>query len=725
MDKGIFKTAKWIGGDRECQSPIIKREFSKDNIKKAVLYVTGLGYFEAKINGASVTEDRLIPVASNYEHRNLEKLYYPLKDNITFRIYYYSFDVTHLLKKGTNTLTIQLGNGWYRQKERIAEGETSFSDDLKAIYKLELLCDDGVIELCSDGGEKYTNSEIVYNNIFIGEVIDPNTDLKTERNVKIFSDIESELSLSKGTPDRIIRAVKPVLIGKVNGKKIYDAGENISGVVRAEISIPKGEKVTLRFAEKIKSDNSLDFLSTGADYKTSSGIPQIMTDVFVSDGTRRSFTPKFVWHTFRYFEVDGEVDDIEVLVIHSNTAVTSTFESSSEALNFLFDAFVRTQLINMHGSFPSDCPHRERLGYTGDGQVCTTAAMLTLDSREFYRKWIDDILDSQDKNSGHSQHTAPLMGGGGGPGGWSSAIVLVPYYYFKQYGEVEMLEKCYPAMRKWVEYLKSHSENGLVVREEEGGWCLGEWNTPEKVQLPPEYINSVYFIKLLKLMSEIALIINKNDEIIYLKELAQNVTSAVNSSFCKNGSYFDGIQGADAFAVWAGIADIKTAQKVSQSYEDLGRFDTGFLGTDVLMEVLFCYGYENTALKLLENEGDCSFLKMKRSGATTLWEYWSGGNSWAHPFLGGCTRQLFSSVLGITQDSNSYGYEKIVISPKIPDGLRYAKGSTQTVKGRISVSWEREGNGINFKVKIPDGETGLFKYNSKSCLFKNQLEITV
>lgn len=725
MDKGIFKTAKWIGGDRVCQSPIIKREFLNNNIKKAVLYLTGLGYFEAKINGVSVTEDRLIPVASNYEYRPLEKFYYPLNDNITFRIYYYSFDITHLLKNGKNTLTVQLGNGWYRQKERNAEGETSFSDDLKTIYKLELVTPQGIRDICSDGSEKYTYSEIEYNNIFIGETINPNTDLKTERNVKVFPDIKSNLTPAIGVPDRIIRSIKPEFLGVVGGKKIYDVGENISGVVRAEISSCKGEKVILRFAERLKSDSSLDFLSTGADYKTTSGNAQIMTDIFVSDGTKRYFEPKFVWHTFRYFEVEGDVDNLEVLVIHSNTDITSTFESSSEALNFLYDVFVRTQLINMHGSFPSDCPHRERLGYTGDGQVCATAAMLTLNSREFYRKWIDDILDAQDINSGHSQHTAPFMGGGGGPGGWGSAIVLVPYYYFKQYGEPEMLEKCYPAMCKWAEYLVSCSENGLVVRETDEGWCLGEWNTPEKVKLAAEYINSVYFIKLLKLITEIAEIINTTDKIGYFKELIKKVTNAVKERFCKNGSYFDGVQGADAFAVWAGIADENTVQRIAERYEALGRFDTGFLGTDLLMEVLFDYGYQNVALKLLENEGDCSFLKMKRAGATTLWEYWSGGNSWAHPFLGGCTRQLFSSVLGITQESNSYGYEKIVISPKIPDDLRYAKGSIETVKGEISVSWERNQNGINFKVKIPDGETGLFKYNSKSCLFKNQLEITV
>lgn len=725
MDNGIFNGCKWIGGDTECQSPIIKREFVNNSIKKAVLYVTGLGYFETKINGANVTEDILIPVASNYEYRPLEKLLYPLNDNITFRIYYHSFDITHLLKKGKNILTIQLGNGWYRQKERNAEGETSFSDDLKAIYKLVFLCDDGINEICSDGSEKYTYSEIVYNNIFIGELINPNIDLKTERNVKIFSDIESELTPAKGIPDRIIRRIKPTFLGSAEGKKIFDAGENISGVVRAEISAQKGKKITLRFAEKLKNDNSLDFLSTGADYKTNSGNAQIMTDIFISDGTKRMFTPKFVWHTFRYFEVDGEADNLEVLVIHSNTAITSAFESSSEALNFLYDAFVRTQLINMHGSFPSDCPHRERLGYTGDGQVSATAAMLTLDCREFYRKWIDDILDSQDINTGHSQHTAPLMGGGGGPGGWGSAIVLVPYYYFKQYGEEEILEKCYPAMCKWVEYLKCHSEDGLVVREEDKGWCLGEWNTPEKIKLPPEYINSVYFIKLLKLMVEIAEIINKTEKVNCFKQLAQNVTSAVNSKFCNNGSYFDGVQGADAFAVWAGIADTDTVHRIALRYENLGHFDTGFLGTDILIKVLFDYGYENTALKLLENDGDYSFLKMKRSGATTLWEYWSGGNSWAHPFLGGCTRTLFSSVLGITQKTDSYGYNEIVIAPKIPESLNFAKGNILTVKGKISVCWKKENKKIHFKVKLPNGEKGLFKYKSNSFQFENEIELTV
>ena len=156
-----------------------------------------------------------------------------------------------------------------------------------------------------------------------------------------------------------------------------------------------------------------------------------MEDVFVGDGATHTFAPQFVWHAFRYLEVTGPgVQSVSVAVVHADTPVTAAFECSSPELNWLFDAYVRTQLDNMHGGVPSDCPHRERLGYTGDGQVCAPAAMLMLDSRAFYRKWIRDIFDSQDKTTGHVNHTAPFAGGGGGPGGWGCAAVTVPYHFY-------------------------------------------------------------------------------------------------------------------------------------------------------------------------------------------------------------------------------------------------------------------------------------------------------
>ena len=144
-------------------------------------------------------------------------------------------------------------------------------------------------------------------------------------------------------------------------------------------------------------------------------------------------------------------------------------------LNWLYEAYIRTQLDNYHGCIPSDCPHRERLGYTGDGQLTAETAMLLLDTKELYRKWYQDILDSQGAETGHIPHTAPFLGGGGGPGGWGCAVYQVPLAWAKIYGDDSLLVQGYDAILRWFDYMDAHSEKGLVVREEEGGWCLGDW----------------------------------------------------------------------------------------------------------------------------------------------------------------------------------------------------------------------------------------------------------
>jgi len=308
MKNNPFFPAKWIGTDSSCVSPIIYREFSIGNIESARLLITGLGYFEAKINGKTVSEDMFVPVISDYEPRDTEKFTYPLFDETTHRIYYCTYDITDLLVEGKNVLNIQLGDGWYRQTERIAEGNMSFGEELKAIYKIEAITENGNEYICSDGSEKYTQSEIIYSNLFIGEIINPNAITKDKKRVKILDDTKSLLTEQIGTPDRIIRTIEPTLIATVKTKKIFDLGENISGIVKIHTSAKAGEKISLRFAEEINEDFSLNFDSTGAAYKTADGKLQIMSDVFVADGTSRDYSPKFVWHAFRYFEIEGDFD---------------------------------------------------------------------------------------------------------------------------------------------------------------------------------------------------------------------------------------------------------------------------------------------------------------------------------------------------------------------------------------------------------------------------------
>ncbi|MBQ9860193.1 MAG: family 78 glycoside hydrolase catalytic domain [Clostridia bacterium] len=708
-----FTDCVWVGPSYPCGSPRIIRRFTAQAAKKATLTVTGLGYFEAYVNGTPVTEYRLLPVASDYEPRDFSSYTYPLLDETVNRIYYYEFDVTEQLKDGENRLEILLGNGWYCQRERGEEGNNSFGEILKTIYRLDLETAGGTQSICSDGTESWTETAIRYNNLFKGEVIDYTFRDEEEKAVAILPTPDTEMTLAMGAPDKVMARFSPVKLGEVEGKAIFDAGVNITGVVRLATTAPAGNRVTLRFAENVNEDLTLNFLSAGGDYKFNSGEPQIMQDVFVTDGGERVFEPRFVWHAFRYFEVEGPFDAVEVCVIHSDTPITATFSSTSEGPQFLFDAYTRTQLNNMHGSYPSDCPHRERLGYTGDGQACAASAMMLLDSQEFYKKWIQDILDCQDRRNGHVQHTAPFMGGGGGPGGWGSAIVTVPYNYYKQFGDLEMLETCYAPMQHFISYLESRCEDGLLVREEDRGWCLGEWSTIDPIAIPADYVNTCLYIKDLVLVEEIANLLGKTEDIALLQCRRKRAQEAVYTTYynAATGHFADNLQAADAFAVWCGLAGAETARQVAEHYDALGYLGTGLFGTDILLQVLFDYGHGDVALKLLESEEIGSYLYMKRSGATTLWETWHGYdvynglgmNSHDHPMYGSCTRHLFSGILGIRQKEGAAGYTDIIVDPKVKASSHIFSGSLLTPQGRIAVTVDYRVSPPTLLVRAPQG----------------------
>lgn len=713
-----IKNASWILCPAEFVSPVIRRCFNAETEAEAKIAVSSLGFFKLCINGNPVGDEYFRPSNSIFRARDPKSWIYPIKDNFTYRCYYSTIDITPWIREGENTLEIALGDGWYRQTERTAEGNMAFGDRLGAVYALCLSDRNNEKLILSDGSEICSQSATVYSQLFVGEIYD--TRLKGEE-FRSWVPVEiTELSETILTPedtpaDRIIRRIKPVLLSDNGARRIYDAGENISGLVSLRVCGEPGEEVHIRFAENLHK-GELSFDTAGSGYICTSGKRQIMEDVCICDGNEHLFMPQFVWHAFRYFEVTGPGEPVCVSVIHSDTPVTSSFRSSSPELNWLYEAYIRTQLNNMHGGIPSDCPHRERLGYTGDGQACARAAMALLDSRDFYRKWIRDIFDSQDETTGHVNHTAPFAGGGGGPGGWGCAAVIVPYQYYKTYGDTSLLTEYYDRMKKWIDYLVNRSENGLVVREENGGWCLGDWCTLDSVKIPEPFVNTCYLIKSLRYLEEIAAAIGRTDEISALSDIRRTAEDGVKNAYynSQTGSFIDSVQGADAFALWAGLGDARTFETLVKKYSELGHFDTGFLCTEILTELLFENGAEDTAYALLTSHERGSFGYMMDHGATTVWEDWSGGASHDHPMFGASAGHLIFSLLGIKQREQSSGYRELVIAPKTPRGLDFAEGSTVLPCGKISVGWERAGSDTVFTVSLPENCNCEFIYEGKT-----------
>ncbi|MBS5014837.1 MAG: family 78 glycoside hydrolase catalytic domain [Ruminococcus sp.] len=514
---------------------------------------------------------------------------------------------------------------------------------------------------------------------------------------------ETQFFVQDCPADRAERAIKPVKLFDLGEVSIYNMGENISGypVVAATVD---GANITVRCSEEINPDGTLNFDSCDRG--------QIQKDEYRNAKKGEECMPWFTWHGFRYFELTNNAEPVRCEVVHSDCAVTSSFESDSEMLNWLYDAYIRTQLSNMHSGVPSDCPHIERLGYTGDGQLCCEAAMMLLDSQKFYKKWLEDISDCQSIGNGHVQHTAPFMGGGGGPAGWGGAIAVVPYEMYKIYGDKETFRRYLPKILRYFDYLDSRSSGGLVCREEEGGWCLDDWCPPEQITICEPFVNTALYVKQMMMTKEASEAIGESETAAMLEKRIEEKKQAILNAYYspQTGSFIGDAQGSNSFAVDIGLGGERAFNNTKKKYDAADAFDTGIFGTDILTRVLFERGCADTAFRLLTSTGKGSFYNMKKQGATTIWENWDGERSHSHPMFGAVTRYLFSFILGITQEKNSAGYEKIVIAPQIPDGLNRASGHITTVRGEIAVSFVRTEREMDFYVTVP--QKAWFTYGS-------------
>lgn len=709
----LFGSAEWVTCESGCTSPVIKGSFFIEKPGRAEITVCGLGFFRLWINGREVSEDKFVPVNSQYCKRDLTAFEYPITDELSYRTYAVRYDISKFLVGGENDIRAVLGCGWFAQKKRNAEGYTKYGN-IKLCYKIDAEDRDGKLyTFVSDEKLLWRQSRITENNIYFGEAHD--MDLSDELTARDgFKKVikapahDTEFFIQDCPADRVTRTIDPKKLVDLGAVSVYDMGENISGypVVAAT---EDGAYITVRCSEEINADGTLNFDSCDPG--------QIQCDEYRNVKKGEECMPWFTWHGFRYFELTNNAKPVRCEVVHSDCAVTSAFESDSEMLNWLYDAYIRTQLSNMHSGVPSDCPHIERLGYTGDGQLCCEAAMMLIDSQKFYQKWLEDISDCQSTDNSHVQHTAPFMGGGGGPAGWGGAIAVVPYEMYKIYGDRETFRRYLPKILRYFDYLDSRSSGGLVCREDQGGWCLGDWCTPEPIAICEPFVNTALYVKQMLMTKEAAEAIGEKETAQMLGRRIEEKRQAILNAYYspQTGSFIGDVQGANSFATDIGLGGERTYENTRKKYSAADSFDTGIFGTDILTRVLFERGDANTAFRLLTSKGKGSFYNMKKQGATTIWENWDGERSHSHPMFGAATRYLFSFILGITQEKTSAGYEHILIAPQIPDGLNYASGHITTVRGKISVTFKRTESEADFYVTVP--QRARFTYGS-DCEFE-------
>ena len=728
-----FGEAKWVGKEerRADTFSVLRGRFTLNSFKRVTLNALGLGFFKCYINGECINPDTFLPLSSDFE-ASCD----PIGEVIAgHRVYVPSFDITKFVTRGANVIAIHFGGGWYTHLERVFGLP-------KAIYRICAEREDGGAEsfvsdescLIGDGfvsGYKFvTHEDHDYN--LPADSVSKDFDDSAWEHATLTEDLQTEYLTTDCPPDALISELPVRVVGKTERGTVYDCGENTTGYPVLEVSSKKGEGVKVLFSEELLQGGTLD-------------PKQMQQQSFsaIGDGVRRTVQPEFTWYCFRYFEVEGDAVPRCVKVIHANVEPSSTFECDNETLNWTYRTFMHTMLCNMHTGHPSDCPHIERRGYTGDGQLTCHAALSVLDARSFYEKWLADIGDCQDVLSGHIQYTAPYIKSGGGPGGWGCAIVEVPYQLYKHYGDASVLEKYYPQMRRYIDYLEAHSEFGLVTSDKKGEWCLGDWCSPnvlypekditsedQQVVISAPYVNTYFMVKSLETMRKIARIIGKDEDISEYDEKIKLRKSAIRAAYFNafDGNFIMNIQGANSFAVDLGLGSDKTYRNMVNYYKKLGFFDTGIFATDILIRTLFERGDAELAVDILTNDGDQGYEHWRRGGATTFHEYWDSNRSRSHchPMFGAPVAYFFEYLLGIKQTEESAGYSDLVISPSAVSKFGRMSGSMKIPCGTVSVNYERAPEGVKFKVSIPTGCRAVFRlpsFERELCEGENEFYI--
>jgi alpha-L-rhamnosidase len=714
----LKKDQIWVSSDPTCENPYLRKEFRVESPASGQISICGLGFFELYLNGRRVSDDVMKPAFTDYEKRENRRLLYPLNDETTHRVYYCTYDVSAFLLPGRNTLGVLLANGWYNQHERNIEGSLWFGHPKLCFTLTGKTQSGGEFFVCVDETMRWAQSPLIYDNIFYGERYnyrfrqpgwcENGFDDSSWRPVRRVEGPDAIFEEQTCPPDRVVRTVAPRYVREFCDCKIYDAGENMTGWARLRYTDPDGGPVRVRYAEELNEDGSLNLSPTGGD-------KQVQQDEFAGAAPGDILEPRFSWKGFRYFEVTGYAEPLECAVVHTDVRVNSSFESDNETLNWLVGAYLRTQLANIHTCVPMDCPHRERLGYTGDGQLTSDVCMLLTDSAAFYRKWMQDIADGQDVRTGHIQHTAPFMGGGGGPVGWGGAIVFVPYNYYQHFGDRSVLEKYYGNMLRYLAYLRAHTEDGLITSEEPGGWCLGDWNAPEPIAIPEPYVNTYFYIKALACVIEISQVLGRDPGIDLAGRMEESRRALVKHYYDAAGNTFcGGVQGADAFAAELGLANPAILGRLNEHYKKTRAFDTGIFGTEVVVRTLFEHGYAQTAVDLLASHAYPSFGYMMDHNATTLWEQWDGVLSHNHPMFGSCIKYLYYYLLGIRQNPGCTGYHGVTIAPVLVDGVSRLAGHIEGAGGVIAVRYEKAAGMVAFTVTVGEGVRGSFVFGGGS-----------
>lgn len=710
---------------KEDRAPLFKKVFkSEKKVLSARLYISGLGYYEAYLNGKKVGDRMLDPGWTSYSKEVLYTVY----------------DITKLVKGGLNTAGVMLGNGFYNplplrlfNRFNIRDAQQTGRPCVKAEIHVTYADGEKSVVL-TDESWKTAPGPILKNSSYLGEHYDARlepTDWHTSnllqeggwKNAVLSAGPSGVLAAQLQPGIKVTKILDAVGVKEVKpGVFVYDMGQNFAGVARIKVAGPAGTRIKIRYGEDIYADGTLNVMtSVTGQIKHGHGGPGAPAIAWQEDnyilkgkGTEE-WNPRFTFHGFRYVEITGwpgtpALDAVRGLRMNADLAQDGTFACSNDLFNKINVISDWTFLSNVF-SVQSDCPAREKLGYGGDIVATAESYLYKFNMANFYRKAMSDFENDQRDNGGFTE-TAPFVGisdkspgGGSGPLGWQLAYPFLVKQLFEFYGDTAIVNQGYQAMRKQVAFLQSSAKDNLFN---------DDISDHESIEDKPVALTaSLFYFHHVSLMSAFAKVSGDPAGASKYAALASDIKSAIIRKFHVQGTgqFDNGQQAAQIFALWYDLPDADSKSAALKKLDDAfakrdWHIATGIFATKMMFDVFRTNDKNEQAYQVANQRGFPGWGYMVERGATTLWETWAYSDnvfSQNHPMFGSINEWFYRSLLGI--NSGKAGFEHIILKPQPAGDLSWARGSYASVRGVISSSWKIVDGLFSMDVAIPPNTT--------------------
>ena len=696
----------------ETACPILSRTFTaKGKVKKARIYATSRGVYEAYLNGERIGADRMTPGWTSYYHR----------------LQYQIYDITEMIRE-ENEIEIMVGNGWYKGIFGFMLTPNIYGDRVGAFAEIHLEYEDGSREaICTDESWNARTGAVRYSEIYMGETIDTTISEAQDReqsgirtgSVSVMEFDKSTLTAQENESVRITeRVLAKKLIVTPKGEKLVDFGQNLTGLVELKVHGRKGQKIVIHHAEVLDKDGNF-YPDTLRQAKSE--------DTYICNGEEQVFLPHFTFHGFRYISVEGmddmRLDQFTACVMHSDMEKSGDFQCSNPKVNQLQSNIAWGQRSNFL-DIPTDCPQRdERLGWTGDAQIFSWTASFNRNTALFFRKWMRDVAAESSLEKG-VPHVVPDILGQYSSSAWSDVAVIVPWVVYQMYGDKGILEENWKCMHEWVDYIKSQCcANGLW----QTGFQYGDWlaldkeESADRTGATDKYmIANAYYLYVTDLVRQTAEVLGFAEEAEKYQKLYDTTLEAFRQEYyTSTGRIVSETQTGAILSLYFNLAREKDRERILQILKTnienhKNHLATGFVGTPYLCHTLSENGEHELAATVFMKEDYPSWLYAVNMGATTIWERWnsimpdgsfdvSGMNSLNHYAYGSIGDWMYRKVAGVSQLKP--GYKKFKVQPMFVKGIEEAGVTFESIYGQIESKWSCKDGKICGYVKVPVNTT--------------------